>query len=744
MRKCFLFLAVLLSMTMYAESSISFGSFYAWGDGLKVKDNVVTTDADKAWSGAQIWLGRDMSAYDYIWLEISECTGAFAVYVNYSQGDNSSVDINAGNNQLIAIALDPDRKANINKIELKNRDAAAATMTIQGVYAGTEAQLNTAWNDFRTALDFQYFHEWYDATFEDMVLTMTKNNGAGSWWSVGDKSAYKSVVVNFASATTAGGNVTVTYKEGESESATKSKKDFYSGTTTVEVALDETLKSNISQIYVQGGEKDSTYTFASAYLMKASVAFPTNRKDVTNLGQFKAYNDGLDVNGNTITWDNDKNWKGGDSWIGQDLRGNDYVWMLMDVEGQIKLTLQYGDGTGEEMEVYEGAPYVGFHLNQAKTQVAKLMAQNMTNGGKLAIKGLYAGSEAEYTAMMNRYTTSMNWSDFGNRWNASVSGKTFQMTVKWGGAGWWLNTNYSRYTKVIAEFDGPAAISGNLVVAYDNDYNKEMGFSAGAHRVEIALDAEKKNVVKQIYFSCETIETNVTLKEVRLVKATGIEVALNENNDNMSILTANNGFTCNVTLNRSFQNDGYWYTLCLPFDLTAEQVAASLGENCTLMALDHSDMEDEMLNIVFAESATVRAGVPYLYMPGEYLNSLSFENVMIDATVPAAYPSGAPQLATMTGTYGRPKLSATDYLLTDNNTLAPADGESWLRAFRAYFNLSSNLPVGVPARIVTAPTVTTGMSNTISGEKATKHLENGQLVIIRDNKKYNVQGIRLQ
>lgn len=741
MRKIFLFLAVLLSLTMYAESSISFGSFYAWGDGLKVKDNVVTTDAGKAWSGAQIWLGRDMSAYDYIWLEISECTGAFAVYVNYSEGTDSYVEINAGSDQLIAIALDPTRKVNVNKVELKNRDAVAATMTIQGVYAGTEAQLNAAWEDFRTALDFQYFSAWYGASFADMALTLTENYGTGSWWSVGDKSDYKSVVVNFASATAAGGNVTVTY-EG---SATKSQKDFYDGTTTVEVALDGTLKSNIGQIYVQGGLAGSTYTFASAYLMKASVAFPTNREDVTNLGQFKAYNDGLDVSGNTITWNDDKSWKGGDSWIGQDLRGNDYVWMLMDVVGQIKLTLQYGDGTDEVMEVYEGAPYVGFRLNAAKEQVAKLMAQNMTDGGKLVIKGLYVGSEAEYTAMVNRYTTSMNWSDFGNRWNANVNGKTFQMTDGWGAAGWWFGEkDYSLYTKVIAEFDGPAAISGNLVVAYVGAPNSSVRFEPGAHRVEIALDAEKKNKIEQIYFSCETTETNITLKEVRLVKVSSTEVALNQESDNMSTLIANNGFTCNVTLNREFKDEGYWYTLCLPFDLTAEQVAASLGKNCTLMVLDHSSLVgEEKLDIQFATATSVRAGVPYLYMPGEDKSSLSFENVIIDATEPTAYPAGAAQLATMTGTYGRPKLSATDYVLTKDNTLAPADGESWLRGFRAYFNFSSSVPAGVRARVITSTSITTDIED-VSTDMCKKMLIHGQMVIVKDNKMYNLQGARLQ
>lgn len=748
-RFTFFFAGLLITMSALASSELTLNPFYAWGEGLKVKDNVVTTDADKAWSGAQIWLGRDMSDYDYIWLEISECTGAFAVSVNYSEGDNSSVDINAGANQLIAIALDPARKANVNKIELKNRDAVAASMTIPGVYAGTEAQLNAAWEDFRTALDFQSFSAWYRATFENMVLTMTCDEqycgyGTGSWWSVGDKSDYKSVVVNFASATAAGGNVTVTYNGTE----TKSKQDFYDGTTTVEVALDGTFKSNINQIYVQGGEEGSTYTFASAYLMKASVAFPTDRDGVTNLGYFKAYNDGLDVSGNTITWNNDKSWKGGDSWIGQNLRGNDYVWMLMDVEGQIKLTLQYGDDTGEEMEVYEGAPYVGFHLNQAKDQVAKLMAQNMTNGGKLVIKGVYVGSEAEYMAMMNRYTTSMNWDNFKNLWDddASVNGKTFQMTKAWGGAGWWLDADYSRYTKVIAEFDGPAAISGNLVVAYDNDQNNSVGFGAGAHRVEIALDAEKKNVVKQIYFSCETTGTNITLKEVRLLKATNNEISLDENNDNEhndKVLALYDGFQCNVTLNRQFTADGAWYTLCLPFDLNEDQIATSFG-NCQIMQLTESYMKGEdALYLQFDEVATIEAGKPYLFMPsanvGSETDPILFEDVTINATTPTAYPEGEGQLATMTGTYGRPPLSTDQYVLVEDNTLAPSDGASWMRAFRAWFELNPSVPK-VQARCVFGRQTPTELENAAIATPYTKYMRDGKVYILRNNNKYNLMG----
>lgn len=740
----FFFAGLLMTLSVLASSELTLAPFYAWGEGMHVKDNEVTCDGDKSWQGAQIWLGQDLTDYDYIWMEMNACQGPFELTVEYVSGDSKeSVNIESGE-YVAYIALDAEKKNNVKKIELKNREYGGS-MTIAGIYAGTTAQWQTAMADFREALDFQYFSAWYKATFTDMVLTMTEDYGAGSWWSVGKKSDCYKAVVNFAEATVNGGNLTVTYKEGESESATKSQKDFYDGTTSVEVTLDETLKSNISQIYIQGGETGSTYTFKDAYLMKTPTTPMAVREGdgIRNLGQFKAYNDGLDVEGNTITWNDDKSWKGGDSWIGQDLRDNDYVWMLMDVEGQIKLTLQYGDGSGEEMEVYAGAPYVGFHLNAAKDQVVKLMAQNMTNGGKLVIKGVYAGSEAEYAAMMNRYTTSMNWDNFVNRWDASVNGKTFQMTQAWGAAGWWLDKDYSRYTKVIAEFDGPASISGNLVVAYDNDQNASVGFGAGAHRVEIALDAEKKNVVKQIYFSCETTETNVTLKEVRLLKATDNEIALDENNEdshNDKVFADYDGFQCNVTLNREFIADDAWYTLCLPFDLNEDQIAASFGE-CQIMQLTESYMKGEdALYIQFDEVATIEAGKPYLFMPTENLSNISFTGVTINATTPTAYPADGGQLATMTGTYTRPQLTTNQYILVDDNTLAPSDGENWMRAFRAWFELSPSVPAQVKARCVIGKQMPTDLDGAILSTPYNKYVREGKVYILRNGQKYSLMG----
>lgn len=736
MKKITLFFAgLLMTLSVLASSELTLNPFYAWGDGLKVKDNVVTTDADKAWSGAQIWLGRDMSAYDYIWLEISECSGAFAVSVNYSEGDDSYVEINAGADQLIAIALDPTRKVNVNKIELKNRDAAAASMTIQGVYAGTEAQLNAAWEDFRTALDFQYFYAWYGATFENMVLTMTENYGTGSWWSVGDKSDYKSVVVNFAEATAAGGNVTVTYND------TESQKDFYDGTTTVEVALDETLKSNIGQIYVQGGEAGNTYTFASAYLMKAEVEFPTNREGVTNLGYFKAYNDGLDVEGNTITWNDDKSWKGCDTWLGQDLSAYDYMWLLVEVNGSIKMSLQYGDNSTTEKVISTGTPFVGFELNDAQKQATnKIMLQNTTNGGSITIKQVMVGSEAEYEAAKAAYLQEMDWAGFENAWGTTVAGKTATMNQDWGAAGWWIGNDYSAYTKVLVEFAEPTSIDGNVTVDYEGEsQNTSVGFDAGATYVELTMD-ERKTLVNRIRLSLRTNGSSFTLKSVALVKDFSAPLALDEETDNTTALAFRHGAVSNVILNRQFTADGAWYTLCLPFDLNEDQIAASLG-TCQIMQLTESYMKGEdALYLQFDEVATIEAGRPYLFMPSADISNLTFTDVTIDATTPTAYPADGGQLATMTGTYTRPQLTTNQYVLVEDNTLAPSDGESWMRAFRAWFELSPSVSAQVKARCVIGKQMPTDLENATISTPYNKYVREGKVYILRNGQKYNVMG----
>lgn len=749
MRKIFLFMAgMLITMSALASTELSLAPFYAWGDGMHVKGNEVTCDNEKSWQGAQIWIGGNLSEYDYIWMEMNACQGPFELTVEYVSGDTKEF-VNIESGEYVAyIALDAEKKNNVKKIELRNRENGGS-MTIAGIYAGTTAQWQAAMAEFREELDFQYFQgDWESASWDakTKTMTMTADWGKGSWWSIGDKSGCYKAVVNFATATAKGGNMQITYKrEDEEQESTVSKTDFQSGATSVSVNLDETLKDHINQIYIQGAENGSTYTFKDAYLMKTPTTPMAVREGegIRNLGQFKAYNDGLDVDGNTITFDNNTSWKGCDTWLGQNLSAYDYMWLLVEVNGSIKMSLQYGDNSTAEKVIGTGTPFVGFELNDEQKQATnKLMLQNTANGGSITIKKVMVGTEAEYEAAKAAYLQEMDWAEFKELWNTSVSGKTATMTDGWGNAGWELSGDHSAYTKVLVEFAKPTPCAGDVTVDYthaDKD-NTSQGFAQNATYVELTMDSRKESVVR-IRVALETNGESFTLKSVALVKDFSTPLALDETSgDNPTALAFRNGATCNVTLNRTFAADDAWYTLCLPFDLNESQIEAVFGE-CQIMLLKQSYMKGtETLYIEFEEATTIQAGIPYLFMPSANLNSLSFTGVTINATTPTAYPEGEGQLATMTGIYGCSQLTTNQYILIENNTLAPAENETWMNAFRAWFNLSPSVPANAAARCVFGPQAPTDLEQWNKGQETQKVIRDGQLIILRDGQKYNVMG----
>lgn len=746
MKKCIFFLAVLLNvMSVMASSQLTLAPFYAWGDGMHVKGNEVTCDDNKSWQGAQIWIGSDLSSYDYIWMEMNACQGPFELTIEYVSGDSrESVNIESGE-YVAYIALDAEKKNNVKKIELKNRDNGGS-MTIAGIYAGTTAQWQAAMADFREELDFQYFQgDWEKASWnaETKTMTMTEDWGRGSWWSIGNKSDYYKAVVNFAEATTAGGNLTVTY-EGEA-SETNSKQDFYSGATSVSVNLNTTLNDHINQIYIQGAESGNSYTFRDAYLMKTPETPMAVREGEgsRNLGQFKAYNDGLTVDGNTITWDNNQSWKGCDTWLGQDLSACDYMWLLVEVNGSIKMSLQYGDNSTAEKVLSTGTPFVGFELNDAQKQATnKIMLQNTANGGSITIKQVVVGSEAEYEAAKAAYLQEMDWTGFKELWSTTVTGKTATMSGGWGNAGWELSGDYSAYTKVLVEFAVPVPCAGGVTVdyTYEDGDNTYQGFGMNDTYVELTLDNSRKVSVVRIRVALENNGASCTLKSVALVKDFSAPLALDEESgDNPTALAFRNGAVSDVTLNREFIADGAWYTLCLPFDLNEDQIAASFGD-CQIMQLTESYMKGiDALYLQFDEVATIEAGKPYLFMPSNDISDLTFTDVTIDATEPTAYPEGASQLATMTGTYSRPQLTSDKYVLIADNTLAPSNG-NWIRAFRAWFELNPSMPAQVKARCVFGRQIPTDKEQVSANPQPIKMIQNGQLYIIKDGVQYTIMG----
>ena len=189
-------------------------------------------------------------------------------------------------------------------------------------------------------------------------------------------------------------------------------------------------------------------------------------------------------------------------------------------------------------------------------------------------------------------------------------------------------------------------------------------------------------------------------------KITAIEgIALADNADNSSLITAANGSFLNVTLQgRTLYKDGDWNTLCLPFALSAEQIAASPLAGCTLMELDTEgtydtdkqtgyDSESGTLYLYFKKAAAIEAGKPYLvkWESGSNITDPVFYGVTVSNEDPENRKAiSYDEKVTFRGNYSPVALTGGDasnlYLGAANKLYWPS-ADCTINAFRGYFHV---------------------------------------------------------
>jgi hypothetical protein len=206
---------------------------------------------------------------------------------------------------------------------------------------------------------------------------------------------------------------------------------------------------------------------------------------------------------------------------------------------------------------------------------------------------------------------------------------------------------------------------------------------------------------------------------------TGCGLALQDNADNSKFLTLmaarNTALTyvsrteplstaVDITLNgRTLFKDGKWNTLCLPFALSAEQIAAHADfAGATLMELDTDgtngfDTTSGTLYLSFKTATAIEAGVPYIVKwakAADYdsnasaydFTSPTFSGVTIDATASTTVSDadGLLEEVQMVGCYSPVSVTANDksiLFLGDANTLYYSSIDNDIRSCRAYFSV---------------------------------------------------------
>lgn len=184
-----------------------------------------------------------------------------------------------------------------------------------------------------------------------------------------------------------------------------------------------------------------------------------------------------------------------------------------------------------------------------------------------------------------------------------------------------------------------------------------------------------------VKFSNSGSKIEIKTATIKLVAST---LPLNETTtaeDAKTLLEANQDKTVNVTINRTLVANK-WNTLCLPFDVTAEQIKNILKAEG--MVREYKDQTADCINFQAAETMT--AGVPYLIKPTEEVKGLTFEGVKITAIEGKTKGGIGSENLTICGILGAHKLGDFElFLNAAGKFVAPAPGKETMKGFRAYF-----------------------------------------------------------
>lgn len=224
-------------------------------------------------------------------------------------------------------------------------------------------------------------------------------------------------------------------------------------------------------------------------------------------------------------------------------------------------------------------------------------------------------------------------------------------------------------------------------------------------------------------------------------------------NNTAKILAANGKLASSITIGRTIWRDGYYNSMCLPFSLTSEQLAASpLAGYKALKRLSEATItgedENRELNIQLEPITEITAGEPFFisYEVGLNITNPEFTDVTVTAPAPNAISKGD---VTCRGLYTSTDLgtATTNLFLGANNVLYwPAEGQSTIKGLRAYFVINPGAPAksGMRVRLSDKPAeVPTALEETNLDSRTTMHkyIRDGVLFIERDGKTYNAQGV---
>ena len=254
-----------------------------------------------------------------------------------------------------------------------------------------------------------------------------------------------------------------------------------------------------------------------------------------------------------------------------------------------------------------------------------------------------------------------------------------------------LYAQWDKYNNTVTWKNGDTTLETDETVAYGTmpSYDGETPTKES--------DAEYNYVFTGWYPTPDVVTMNVTYSAMFTAVPKAPSLADNADNSATINALAIKGGTCNVTLSGRTLKAGKWNSLCLPFALDADQIAASPLAGAQIMTLSGYEVSGSTVTVSFADETTIAANKPYIvFIPG---GTDIVDPVFSDVTI--SYTDGALTTnqvtqggATFIGTYQPVTLDAGDKkkLFLQDNKLYYPESTTTVNSCRAYFILTDDVP----------------------------------------------------
>ena len=221
---------------------------------------------------------------------------------------------------------------------------------------------------------------------------------------------------------------------------------------------------------------------------------------------------------------------------------------------------------------------------------------------------------------------------------------------------------------------------------------------------------------------------------------------IDENADNNStVLAPYEGESVTVTVKRNFEPNKC-YTLTLPFDMNAAQISTAFGNATVYEFYNIVEKGSEELYLEFIPTSSIQAGKPCLIVTpsGSFDANDGFEveDVIISTTSQPVQVGAVTMMPVLDNGYEM--TSSDEYYVWNGGLYCAGTYNMTSKGLRAYFVSSSPLPVR--ARVVLQDNEATSIPLVGVGQddQVRKIMKDGQIIIIRGEEQYNIQGQRME